>query len=321
MNFFTSFQVPPIDETHRIDYQSKIVSLGSCFADNLAQKMNFYKFRIESNPFGVLFHPLAIENLFKRAYKFELFDEKDIFFSDDLWHSFETHSQCSMVDKSLMIKELNQKLRTFRDSVASATHIVITLGTAWVYRHLQSNVIVANCHKVPQQQFIKELLSVVDIYESFQRIKNYIRGINAYVRVIFTISPVRHLKDGFIENQRSKSLLFTALHEYLSESKDGMEFYFPAYEILMDELRDYRFYADDLLHPSQQAIDYIWQKFVNSHIRETSHDIMTEVQAIQTGLAHKPFNYETESHQIFLQKINERIKALQEKVSFIKFDQ
>ncbi len=320
MNFFTTFEVPRIDETHRIDYQSKIVSLGSCFADNLAQKMTYYKFRIENNPFGVMFHPLAIENLFKRAHKFELFEEKDLFFSEDLWHSFEVHSQCNMTDKSLMIKELNQKLRSFRDSVASATHIVITLGTAWVYRHLQSNLIVANCHKVPQEYFIKELLSVVDIYESLQRIRNYIRGINAYVRITFTISPVRHFKDGVIENQRSKSLLFTSLHEYLNESKDGMEFYFPVYEILMDELRDYRFYAEDLVHPSKQAIDYIWEKFAHSYIREGSHDIMKEVAAIQNGLTHRPFNTETESYRLFLQKLDERIKTLQEKISFIKFD-
>ena len=218
-----------------------------------------------------------------------------------------------------MLNSLNQKLREFRDGIASATHIVITLGTAWAYRHSQSDILVANCHKIPQQEFQKEVLSVVDVFDSLHRMRNFIRSINAYVRIIFTISPVRHLKDGFVENQRSKSLLFTALHEYLQDAKDDLQFYFPAYEVLMDELRDYRFYAEDLVHPSSQAIDFIWEKFKNAYIRESSYELMKEVSSIQSGLAHRPFNPDTEGHKIFLENLNEQMKSLQEKVSFIKF--
>ncbi|GIZ16553.1 GSCFA domain-containing protein [Capnocytophaga catalasegens] len=319
MELFTTFQIPPIDKEHQIDYQSKTMTIGSCFAKSLSQKMEFYKFRSQANPFGVMFHPMAIENLLRRAFKFELFEEKDIFFHEDLWHSYEVHSECSMNDKELMLSTLNQKLREFRDAIASATHIVITLGTAWAYRHLQSDVLVANCHKIPQQEFQKEILSVVDVFDSLHRMRNFIRSINAYVRIIFTISPVRHLKDGFVENQRSKSLLFTALHEYLQDAKDDLQFYFPAYEVLMDELRDYRFYAEDLVHPSLQAIDFIWEKFKNAYIRESSYELMNEVSSIQTGLAHRPFNPDTEGHKIFLENLNERMKSLQDKVSFIKF--
>lgn len=319
MELFTNFQIPSIDKEHQIDYQSKTMTIGSCFAKSLSQKMEFYKFRSQANPFGVMFHPIAIENLLLRAFKFELFEEKDIFFYEDLWHSYEVHSECSMPDKGQMLSSLNQKLREFRDGIASATHIVITLGTAWAYRHSQSNVLVANCHKIPQQEFQKEILSVVDVFESLHRMRNFIRSINAYVRIIFTISPVRHLKDGFVENQRSKALLFTALHEYLQDAKDDLQFYFPAYEVLMDELRDYRFYAEDMVHPSSQAIDFIWEKFKNAYIRESSYELMKEVSSIQSGLAHRPFNPDTEGHKMFMENLNERMKSIQEKVSFIKF--
>lgn len=321
MSFFTTLHIPNIDSIHGIDYQSKIVSIGSCFADNIAQKMDFYKFRIQSNPFGVIFHPLAIENLFARAFNYEMFTEKELIFFNDLWHSFDVHSQCNHSNKEQMLSVLNEKLRNFRKSLSNATHVIITLGTAWVYHHIESDKIVANCHKIPQEQFIKRLIAPLEIYESLQRIKEYIRGMNAYVRIIFTISPVRHLKDGFVENQRSKSLLFTSLHEYLTESKDTMQFYFPAYEIMMDELRDYRFYKEDLIHPSQQAINYIWDKFANAYIKKSAVELMKEVASIQAGLSHRPFQPDSESHKLFLQNLDKRIQSLQEKISFIRFDQ
>lgn len=320
MNFFTTFYVPNIDPIHSIDYQSKIVSIGSCFADNIADKMSFYKFRIQSNPFGVMFHPLAIENIFRRAYNYEIFTEKELFFLNGVWRCFQVHSECNHIDSQIMLDTLNEKLRSFRKSISNATHIIITLGTAWVYHHLDSNQIVANCHKVPQQQFIKRLIPPIEIYESLMKIKEYIRSMNAYVRIIFTISPVRHLKDGFVENQRSKSLLFTSLHEYLDDNKDPMQFYFPAYEILIDELRDYRFYTEDLVHPSQQAINHIWEKFANAYIKKNALELMKEVASIQAGLAHRPSNPDSENHKLFLENLNKRIKTLQEKVSFIKFN-
>lgn len=319
MIFFSTLSVPKMEERYQIDYQSNIVSIGSCFADNLAKKMAYHKFKIQSNPFGVLFHPLAIENVLNRCCNSIFFDDSDLFFYDELWHSFEVHSQYSNPDKSLIIKELNTKIQLFSETIPKATHLVITLGTAWVYREMEINKIVANCHKVPQQKFKKEILSTTIITKSLERIYNILKEKNPNLCIIFTISPVRHLKDGFIENQRSKANLFSALHDFLEDKNDS--FYFPAYEVLMDELRDYRFYNDDLIHPSAQAITYIWGKFAQSFIHANAHSIMTEVAGIQASINHRPIHPTGKKHQLFIENLSQRIKKLQQKIPHLNFEQ
>jgi hypothetical protein len=187
-----------------------------------------------------------------------------------------------------------------------------------VYRNIERNTIVANCHKVPQKQFTKELLSVEVIEKSIQNTLDLIDEINPNCNVIFTISPVRHLKDGFVENQRSKAHLITALHKVNSQ-KPKAKSYFPSYEIMMDELRDYRFYAEDMLHPSPIAIDYIWERFSETNISRESHSTMKEVDTIQKSLKHRPFNVNSNSHIIFLEKLNHRIVQLQVRFPKIQF--
>jgi hypothetical protein len=208
-------------------------------------------------------------------------------------------------------------LSDFHFQIFKSTHFQITYGTSWVYRNKSSNSIVANCHKVPQSQFEKEILSVATIEKSIQNTIDLIQKVNPNCYFIFTVSPVRHIKDGFVENQRSKAHLITAIHSSISHLPSSN--YFPSYEIMMDELRDYRFYAEDMLHPSQTAIDYIWKRFSENYISEENFATMEEVCSIQKGLAHRPFNADSDSHQKFLTSLNEKISKLKEKFPGMKF--
>lgn len=311
--------VIPISESQfPIDYHSKILSLGSCFAVNMAAKLSYYKFQNCCNPFGIIFNPVSIEKLVERAVNKDFFTEKDIFFHNDVWHCFEVHSELSNPNKEAFLKLLNELIEVTNQQIIQSTHVLITYGTAWVYRNKDNNQIVANCHKVPQRQFSKELLSIARIQTAINNTISTIRSINPEVKFIFTVSPVRHIKDGFVENTLSKAHLISAIH-----STDNSQFtthnYFPSYEIMMDELRDYRFYAEDMLHPSQVAIDYIWERFKEATISETAFPVMKEVQQIQTALLHRPFNPNSESHQQFVLKNQKRIESLIQKYPFMVF--
>jgi lysophospholipase L1-like esterase len=316
MQFSTKVPIPK--SNNPIDYQSKIVLLGSCFAENIGDRFQHFKFQNSVNPFGIIFNPVSIEKLVSRVVNQQNFTEKDIFFDNDLWHCYEVHSEVSHSDKEVLLVHLNQLLESTNNQITKSTHIIITYGTSWVYKLKTSNEVVANCHKVPQNQFDKEILSVATIENSIQNTINLIQKINPDCQIIFTVSPVRHLKDGFVENQRSKAHLISAIQQILN-SKSLFLNYFPSYEILLDELRDYRFYAEDMLHPNPTAIDYIWERFTATHIAETCLPIMAEVDTIQKAVAHRPFHPNTESHQKFLSNLNQKIIKLQEQLPYIRF--
>lgn len=316
MNFTTI--VPITKSKSPIDYQSKIVSFGSCFAENMASKFDYFKFQNSCNPFGILFHPLAIENCISRSVNLELFDEKEFFFNNERWHNFDVHSDLSNTDKESLLVEINDLLVAVNKQISEASHIIITYGTSWVYRNKNTNKLVANCHKVPQNQFDKELLSVSTIEKSILNTVNLIEKINPNCKIIFTVSPVRHIKDGFVENQRSKANLIAALHSTF-DNQHSKNSYFPSYEIMMDELRDYRFYAEDLLHPNQMAIDYIWERFVTSSIADVSYSTMNEIESIQRDLSHRPFNPSSESYQKFQTQLEDKINKIKSKFPFMNF--
>ena len=303
-----------------ITYESKLLALGSCFSENIAEKFQYYKFQTTTNPFGIIFNPVSIENLIKRAVNKVNFTESDIFFHNELWHCFEVHSELSNSDKDAFLNTLNELIATTHNQILSLTHCFITLGTSWIYRNVASEQIVANCHKVPQNEFSKELLSIAAIEESLSNILTLLPAINPNCSVVFTVSPVRHIKDGFVENTLSKAHLITALQSILKTENCSLNTeYFPSYEIMMDELRDYRFYADDLLHPSKMAVDYIWERFSEVMISNESKLTMEEITTIQKGLAHRPFNPNTESHLQFLEKLQQKIDCLQNQYPFIIF--
>jgi len=300
-----------------IDYNSKVILLGSCFSDNIGKKLRYHKFQSVLNPFGILFHPKAIESVIKNAITKKEYTEEDVFFFNERWQSFTTHSKLSASSKEEALNQLNQASALINTALKSSTHIIITLGTSWVYRFLSSGKIVANCHKVPQHKFKKELLPITEINKSLSSIISLVRKVNPNINFIFTISPVRHLRDGFIENQQSKSHLISALHQIIKNQKNI--FYFPSYEIMMDELRDYRFYKEDMIHPNQIAINYIWEKFYENWLSDEAIDLKKQVIKIQRGLEHKPFNTDSNEYREFLSSLQKKIKALKKKYSHITF--
>ena len=313
-------QVPLKMADNQIGYQSNLFLLGSCFVEHIGAKLQYHKFRTNQNPFGILFHPIAIENLLSRAIEERRYTQNEVFELDERWHSFDAHSDLSDVSKEKLVGKLNQGLENTKQHISAATHIVITLGTAWVYNHVDSGQFVANCHKVPQKQFQKELLSVKKVIKSLRRVLELIRRVNEKAEITFTVSPVRHLKDGFVENQQSKAHLISAIGKLLaSKEVSEKEHYFPSYEIMMDELRDYRFYKSDMVHPNEIAVGYIWEKFIESWISKEAFPIMEKVQEIQRGLGHISFNPNSSEHQKFLTSLSTKIQTLQLGFPHIEF--
>lgn len=318
MQFRTQIRIP--NSNSLIDYNSKIMSLGSCFAENMGDKFQHFKFQNTINPFGIIFNPVSIEKIIDKAVHATLFTEEDIFFYNERWHSFDVHSDLSNSNKEDLLELLNAIIKSTNQQISESTHFIITYGTSWAYRDIESDSIVANCHKVPQKQFKKELLSVGEIKKSIANTMKLIHAVNPNCSIIFTVSPVRHIKDGFVENQWSKANLISAIHNVLNSEHCKLQTeYFPSYEIMMDELRDYRFYAEDMLHPNQVAIDYIWKRFKETTISESAFTVMEEVGRIQKSLSHKPFNPNSESHLKFESKVREKITTLKNQYSFMKF--
>jgi hypothetical protein len=314
MNFRTNISLSK--EENQIDYTSKLLLIGSCFSENISKKLAYYKFDVASNPFGILFNPKAIENLIAHAIHQKIYTEKDTFKLNERWHCFDAHSDLSAVDKNELISNLNNAIRSTNKQLRESTHIIITLGTAWIYKFIETDAVVGNCHKVPQKKFVKELLSVKKISTSLKNIRDRISEVNPKATVIFTVSPIRHIKDGFVENSLSKAHLITAIHEIISVVNGR---YFPSFEMMMDDLRDYRFYNSDMVHPNETAIDYIWEQFKLVWIQENSFFMMKEVETIQKGLAHKPFNSTSEQHQQFLKTLQEKINFVHHKFPGISF--
>ncbi len=316
-------------EENQIDYSSKILLVGSCFSENIGEKFDYFKFQNLQNPFGVIFNPVSIEKVVVRAIEKDSFSEENIFQHNGIWKCFEAHSELASLDKNEFLGNLNSALQNLREALFSSTHIIFTYGTAWVYRFLvaersrsaQNNEIVANCHKLPQQNFTKALLSIEEISNSLQNIFYKILNVNPKATIINTVSPVRHIKDGFVENSVSKAHLISAIHQTINQQSTNNHplFYFPSLEIMMDELRDYRFYAEDMLHPNKTAIEVIWQKFSKVWIASETNSIQKEIAGIQSGLLHRPFNPQSSEHLQFLVKLQQKISSLQQQFPHIKF--
>ena len=300
-----------------IDYHSNILFLGSCFVENIGNKFNYFKFQSLQNTFGILYHPKAIENLILNAINEKEYDESDIFYHNERWHCFDAHSDLSSSSKEELLSNLNDAIKQTNQQINKSTHVVITLGTAWAYRFIETDAVVANCHKIQQKKFLKQIQNIKSIIESLEAIIELIKSVNPKVSILFTVSPIRHIKDGFVENTQSKSHLISAIHQVVEPRNNSH--YFPSYEIMMDELRDYRFYAEDMLHPNKIAINYIWECFQKVWISSESINTMDEVDTIQKGLNHKPFNPESEQHQSFLQDLELKKSKFQSQFPHIIF--
>lgn len=266
---------------------------------------------------GIFFHPFTIENFLKLVYSDYTFTTSDVFEHQGIFRCFDAHSKLASMSANDLVAELNQVISTTKANFKKTDFIWISLGTSFVYKHKSLDKYVANCHQLPNHFFHKELSSVEEIYASLYKSVDYLRSLQPGIQIGFTVSPVRHIRDGIIENTRSKSHLHTALHQLLEE--DQMLNYFPAYEIFQDELRDYRYYASDLVHPNQLGIDYIWSKFKSSLINESCFDLMKKIDQLNKGNTHQSRFPETEAHQKFLgfqKKLRAEIDA--EKFAFKK---
>ena len=304
-----------------IDYSANVLLLGSCFSENVGGRLEYYKFKNCINPFGILFHPLAIENLIEKAAGNHVYTDQ-VFRHNEQWSCFEAHSKLDGKTKEDVLINLNEACQLTRKQLEMASHIIITYGTSWVYKHKETESYVANCHKIPQKAFQKELLSIEAIETSIQRTINAINKVNSNVQIIFTVSPVRHLKDGFNENSHSKAHLISAVGNFLNQNstiKNIRPTYFPSYEIMLDELRDYRFYKEDMVHPNKTAINYIFEKFAETWMHPNAFSTMKEVEYIQKAMNHKPFNPNSTSHQEFVDNLEKRIESLITQYQHITF--
>lgn len=308
--------VPIAEGEPKIDYHSQLLLLGSCFSENIGDKLEYYKFTSWSNPFGIIFNPYSLEQLLCRTIEDFPFEKKDLVEREGVWRSFEVHSQWQRASPESLLADLNEQRKKLKEYLQDATHCIITLGTAWVYRYKTTHNWVANCHKVPGTEFEKELMEVEAIAESLRKMVGLLERIHPNIKVIFTLSPVRHIKDGFTENNRSKGRLLDGIHTAVESTK---AVYFPSYEIMMDELRDYRFYADDLLHPSSLAVAYIWEKFQQTWIDPSLASTMEKIQAVQKALAHRPMNPKQKNSKDFSEKLRRKIEEVRSLIPNIEF--
>jgi hypothetical protein len=302
--FRTTFSISESD--NKISLNSQILTLGSCFADVVGNQLVNNKLQVSVNPFGTLFNPLSIFKILSPTYTQA--DERLYVQNSEAWVHYDFHSQFSSNTSGELQQIINQKLGDIHSHLIPQTsNLILTFGTSFIYKLLNPQVYVANCHKMPKSLFEKELLSVKDICRGFAVLYRELKEINPNLRIILTVSPVRHTKDGMAENQVSKSILRAACH-YLTTDYEDVE-YFPSYEIMMDDLRDYRFYKPDMIHPNEVAEQYIFEKFSETYFDENLKDFIKKWQPIQKALAHRPFDEKSESHQKFLKKL---LKDLQE---------
>lgn len=289
--------------------------MGSCFADSIGELLLENKFKAVVNPAGVIYNPISIHQLLVRALRNTTPAEDSFTERDGRWYCFDVHSSISAETKEDLKVKLGFLYDQIREALQSSRFLMLTYGTGWVYRRIDNGALVANCQKVPGSQFNRELLSVEDVAASFRETLTWCRSVNSGLQVILTLSPVRHLADTAELNQVGKSVLRMACHELASASgrPDGVH-YFPAYELMMDDLRDYRFYAEDMIHPSVSAIRYIWEVFSAAGFSTETMELNQHWQTIKKAISHRPFHPESPAHHKFLLRLKSDLEAIREKL-------
>ncbi len=295
MNFHLEFN--PKAFPQKISHRHSMLLIGSCFTENIGSKLKQVKFDVMENPNGILFNPVSIVKSVTSYIENRQYTAEDLFYQNESWNSWEHHSRFSHPGQKECLQLINQSQQAAHQFLKTAHWVLITVGSAFVYEWHNGEV-VANCHKVQVDKFKKKLLQPATIVASVEMMLEKVFAFNPAVKIIFTISPVRHLRDGFIENNLSKAALLQAVHQLVDA--DERLFYFPAYELVIDDLRDYRFYAEDMVHPNYAATNYVWEKFIETGIDEQSITVMKEINSINAAKNHKPFNPASEQHKKFL---------------------
>ncbi len=314
MKWSTPVGIPPGPVS--LGYDGSVLLLGSCFAAHMGEKLRYFGFDALTNPFGVIYHPAPLLDLLKRAAENRPFSADELFERQGLWRSPEAHSSLGRPERDEAVRALNQARAALSTQLQRATHVILTLGSAWGYRALETDRLVANCHTLPAANFRKELAEPAQLESWLEALIGLVHNARPEARVIVSVSPVRHLRDGLVESQHSKALLLAAVHRMAGK---GLADYFPAYEIVLDELRDYRFFDRDLVHPNAVAIDYVWERFVETWISQAARPVMAEVEGIRKAQAHRPLHAGSQAHAAFLEQLDGRKARLKEKYPFMDF--
>ncbi len=311
--FYTAVNID--SSTFKINYHHRVMTLGSCFAENIGRRLHDAYFFSDVNPFGVLYNPVSIANSMEIVLKNIQFSPTDIFQAKSLWQSFSHSSFFSDISAEACLQKINTRLEIAKEFLKETDFLLITFGTAWVFEDKQSGRVVSNCHKFPANQFVRRRLTVQEIVEVYADLIQRLQVQFPNLKLIFSVSPIRHFKDGAHENNISKSTLILAI-EALQKQFPQLD-YFPAYEIMMDELRDYRYYASDMLHPSEVAVDYIWKRFSETYFDAETLQIKKELEQLARDLEHRPLHNKSEDFLIFQAKLEKRKVELKSKYSFL----
>ncbi|MBR9831978.1 GSCFA domain-containing protein [bacterium] len=309
--------LPHIESKVSIQHEDKIVLFGSCFSEHIAERLGLHKFQVLKNPFGILYHPAAIANAVHETITEKVYSIEDLTQHNELFHSWNHHSQFSGIDQDLVLDKINIEIKKAHVHLKKAKYLVVTFGSAWAYQLNSNHRLVANCHKYPNTQFQKRLTSVDAIVEQWNNLLISLNQFNSNLNIIFTISPVRHLRDGFRENQWSKSVLHIAVQQ-LQQQHHQLN-YFPAYELIIDDLRDYRFFEQDMVHPNSLAIDYVWERFSSTYFNNTTKELNKQIIQFIRASSHRPFQPKSEAHQKFVKKQIALISQLVQTKKFLDF--
>jgi hypothetical protein len=314
MEFHLAFNPKPFQK--KINHQDKLFLIGSCFTENIGAKLKQLKFSVIENPNGILFNPISISDAINGYLQQKIYSSNDLFFQNECWNSWQHHSRFSHPNQEQCLQLINASQITAHQYLQNADWMLITLGSAFVYE-LEDKSVAANCHKVPTDKFNKKLLTAGEVETTLQQMCANLKAFNAKLNIVFTISPVRHLRDGFIENNRSKANLIQAVHSVVEKNENN--FYFPAYELVIDDLRDYRFFAEDMVHPNYAATNYVWEKFIQTVIDEPTQLLMKEINVINAAKNHRAFNPSSEQHKLFLLQHLEKVTLLTQRFPYINF--
>ncbi|MBW7892776.1 MAG: GSCFA domain-containing protein [Chitinophagaceae bacterium] len=324
--FRLALHIPPFSQ--KIHHRHRVMLMGSCFTEHMSKQLSLYKFPVLENPNGILFNPVSVSRSIITYIENKKYTEEELFYFNELWHSWDHHSRYSHPDKAAALNLINQSQADAHEYLQQADWLIITLGSAFVYEGLETaaglfqaekrrGTVVANCHKVPANQFRKRLLSMQEVLSALDHLRYRLLQFNPGIKFIYTISPVRHIRDGLIENNKSKATLIQAVHQMVEKFEN--HYYFPSYELVIDDLRDYRFYAEDMVHPNYLATNYVWEHFRAACIDPSSHEVMRELEEINRAMRHRPFNPDSEAHKRFLSLHLERLRTLQKQYPFLDF--
>ncbi len=313
--FRTVINIPP--GPFKISHHTGIVFMGSCFSEYIGGKMKKLKYPADVNPFGVIYNPLSIEKSLHLILDRKKYTPDDLEHTGDKWFSFDHHSRFTEQNRNDCLEKINRRMAMARENLRSAKFLILTFGTAWVYEDAGTGRVVSNCHKLPADRFKRRLAGTQEITEGMLAVMDRINRFNPDIHYIFTISPVRHWKDGAVGNALSKSILVVSANSLTGSAKNAT--YFPAWEIAMDDLRDYRYYEEDMIHPNSTMIAYIWERFSDTYFTQETIRINREIEKIMQTQSHRPRFPGSNEHKTFIEQTRKRIRALEKKYSFLDF--